>query len=130
MKAEESSTVSILYAHLIHAAIQTGKQIYSIDVESERCIDDIDQAIEIESQIAEILYDLGLVVGAQYLYRDNNDGDDSIVVKLNATLRSRAILHFKQSILVRKRLLKEYESINQICEEDSMNYEKKFDRHH
>ena len=115
---------------MIHAAIQTGKQIYSIDVESERCIDDIDQAIEIESQIAEILYDLGLVVGAQYLYRDNNDGDDSIVVKLNATLRSHAILHFKQSILVRKRLLKEYESINQICEEDSMNYEKKFDRHH
>lgn len=121
-KSGESSELSILYQHLIEA-LQIGKQIYSIDVESKEEEDDVDKLMELESQIAEILYDLGLIEGAQYLYRINMDGQQSIT-HLNETLRSDAKTHFEQSIVVRKRMIKRLKNFDRQEDNNSMEYEK------
>lgn len=101
----ESSKLSNLYRQLIQA-IQIGKQIYSIDAE---CLvnddeDDDEKLLEVESQIAEILYDLGLIEASQFMYRVGKFGDETS--NINESLRSDAQCHFEQSIKIRKRMIK------------------------
>jgi tetratricopeptide (TPR) repeat protein len=124
-ESSESTEVSNLYRHLIQA-IQVGRQIYSIDTDkSDSNVDDedIENLLELESQIAEILYDFGLIEGAQYLYRIKLNGSED-AVKLNEALRSDAKAHFEQSILIRKRMMKRLESFDSQDDNNTLDYEK------
>ena len=121
-KSGDCSEVSKLYHHLIQT-IQIGQQLYSIDMTVEHSTDDVEELLEIESQLSEILYDLGLIEGAQYLYRlRKSDSED--VGKLHESLRSDAQMHFEQSIVIRKRMLNRLESIGDHEDDHSMDYEK------
>ncbi len=120
----ESSEVSNLYRHLTQA-IKVGKQIYSIEKEKNYSDEDIENVLEMENHIAEILYDLGLIEGAKYLYRIQNCSDDGMA-KLNETLRYDAKTHFEQSIEIRKRIMKRLKNLETDDDDDDavIDYEK------
>lgn len=114
----ESGKLSNLYRQLI-LAIQVGKQVYSIDAErllSENEEDDEEKTLEVESQMAEILYDLGLIEAAQFMYRVGKFGDETS--KLNESLRSDAKCHFEQSITIRKRMIKRIKGFDSKDDDD------------
>lgn len=121
-KSGESSELSVLYKHLVQA-IKVGKDIYDIDNEKESEVN-IDNFIEMESQIAEILYDLGLIEGAQYLLSLSKCSEGAIG-QLNESLRRDAKTHFEQSVIIRKRILKRLQDFEEDEENSHMiDYEK------
>ena len=114
----ESVELSNLYRQLIQA-IQVGKQLYSIDAEKltvEKQQNDIERLLEVESQMAEILYDLGLIEAAQFMYRVTKF--DNGTSNLNESLRYDAKSHFEQSIKIRKKMIERLNDLETIDDVD------------
>ena len=119
---EDAGTlIEEIYSHL-HDAIQIGFRLCPIGriFKSALTLEDM---VAVEGQMAEILYDMGLIRGAQFLYQMATVDDIDIVQDFTID-RKCFTSHFENSITLRKRRIEKLQEQNQHGDEEVINYER------
>ncbi len=117
---DSSAFVEDIYRHFM-IALNSGLKICPLGGIFRNDIDE-----EVEGQMAELLFDMGMVRGAQYLYRASEESidDDQIQVKDYSKQRYKATVHLEDSVCLREKRIERLQNDENAGDENAIDYER------